>query len=101
MNRHATSAISTDRGRLPPANAAPDGTDAAPDGTDAAPDGTDAAPAAAGAIAVMLWNRTSRNPIASRRRPVVPSSAFSPDMCIPLVHPVAPRVAVTRRLRLA
>lgn len=55
VNRQATSAISTDSGRLPPAKAAPDG--------------IDAATAAAGAIAVTLWKRTSRRPTASRRSP--------------------------------
>lgn len=59
VNRQATSATSTDSGRLPPANAAPDG--------------IDAAMAAAGAIAVMLWKSTSRSPMASRSR-VVPDS---------------------------
>ncbi|MCX4649169.1 MULTISPECIES: hypothetical protein [unclassified Streptomyces] len=56
MNRQATSVISTDSGRLPPANAVPAG--------------IDAATAAAGAIAVMLWNRTPRSPIAPRSSPV-------------------------------
>ncbi|GAA2199419.1 hypothetical protein GCM10009787_46280 [Streptomyces bangladeshensis] len=68
MNRQATRAISTASGRLPPAKAAPDG--------------IDAATAAAGAIAVMLWNRTSRNPIASRRSPPLGSPSMRPpDMC--------------------
>ncbi|WP_240362214.1 MULTISPECIES: hypothetical protein [unclassified Streptomyces] len=40
----------------------------------AAPDGMDAATAAAGAMAVMLWNRTSRSPTASRRSPGTVSS---------------------------
>ncbi|MFF4349812.1 hypothetical protein [Streptomyces sp. NPDC001530] len=62
MNRHAIRAISTDSSRLPPAKAAPDG--------------MDAATAAAGAMAVMLWNNTSRSPMASRRSP----GTVSPDM---------------------
>ena len=52
-NRQATIAMITDSGSAPPANAAPAG--------------MDAAIAAPGAIAVMLWNSTSRRPTASRR----------------------------------
>ena len=55
QNRQATRASSTDSGSEPPANAAPAG--------------IEAAMAAPGAISVMLWNVTSRRPIASRRRP--------------------------------
>src|SRR5215469_756961 len=55
-NRQATSAKITDSGSEPPANATPAG--------------IDAAMAAPGAMSVMLWNRTSRSPIASLRRPV-------------------------------
>lgn len=73
-----------------PAKAAP-----APDGMEAA---TTAATAAAGAMAVMLWNRTSRNPIASPRSRL---SRRFPRHVNPPVHINAPRVAVTRPLRLA
>ncbi|WP_200865702.1 hypothetical protein [Streptomyces viridochromogenes] len=60
------------------------------DAAKAAPDGMDAATAVVGAMAVMLWNRTSRDPIASRRSPAAPGTTVSPDMCIPLVHADAP-----------
>ena len=55
QNRQATMAKTTASGNEPPANAAPAG--------------MDAAIAAPGAMSVMLWNRTSRRPIASRRSP--------------------------------
>ena len=55
QNKHATRAKTTARGREPPANATPAG--------------IEAAMAAPGAMSVMLWKRTSRSPIASRRRP--------------------------------
>lgn len=54
-SKQATSAKTTDSGSEPPAKATPAG--------------IDAAIAAPGAISVMLWNRTSRSPIASRRSP--------------------------------
>src|SRR5215472_14080008 len=57
QNRHAISAKITASGREPPAKATPAG--------------IEAAMAAPGAMSVMLWNRTSRSPIAFRRRPVV------------------------------
>src|SRR5215469_5832394 len=53
--RHAISAKTTASGSDPPANATPAG--------------IDAAMAAPGAMSVMLWNKTSRRPIAFRRRP--------------------------------
>src|SRR5215469_9719199 len=56
QNKHAISAKTTASGREPPAKATPAG--------------IDAAMAAPGAMSVMLWNRTSRSPIASLRRPV-------------------------------
>src|SRR5689334_23633773 len=55
QNRHAISAKTTASGRDPAAKATPAG--------------IDAAMAAPGAMSVMLWNRTSRRPIASRRNP--------------------------------
>ncbi len=55
VNRQATRATMTASGSAPPAKAAPDG--------------MDAAIAAPGAIAVMLWNSTSRSPMAPRRSP--------------------------------
>src|SRR5450755_4465547 len=55
QNKHAISAKITASGNDPPANATPAG--------------MDAAMAAPGAMSVMLWNRTSRSPIASRRSP--------------------------------
>src|ERR1700689_4772120 len=55
QKRQATRAKITASGSDPPANAAPAG--------------IDAAMAAPGAMSVMLWNRTSRSPIASRRSP--------------------------------
>jgi len=71
VNKLATSATTTARGSAPPAKPAPPG--------------IDAAIAAPGAIAVMLWNRTSRNPIALRRRPS--GSAFCMVvMNVPLVR---------------
>src|SRR6266487_3234562 len=57
QNRHAISANTTASGRDPAAKATPAG--------------IDAAMAAPGAMSVMLWNRTSRRPIASRRKPVL------------------------------
>ena len=54
-NRQATIATITDNGSAPPAKPAPAG--------------IEAAMAAPGAIAVMLWNNTSRSPMAPRRRP--------------------------------
>ena len=54
LNRQAMSAKTTASGSEPPAYAAPNG--------------MDAAIAAPGAMSVMLWNRTSRSPIASLRR---------------------------------
>src|ERR1700757_473814 len=61
-NRQATSAISTASGIEPPAKPAPAG--------------IDAVTAAAGAMPVIDWNRTSRNPMAFARRPgVVPEAA--------------------------
>src|SRR5262252_8851302 len=59
QNRHATSAKTTASGRDPAAKATPAG--------------IDAAMAAPGAMSVMLWNVTSRRPIALRRNPVVVS----------------------------
>src|SRR3954463_7549103 len=56
VNRHATMAMSTDSGKAPPAKATPVG--------------IEAATAAAGAMSVMLWNSTSRRPIALLRSPV-------------------------------
>jgi hypothetical protein len=56
QNKHAISAKTTDCGNDPPANSTPAG--------------IDAAMAAPGAMSVMLWNRTSRSPMAFRRRPV-------------------------------
>src|SRR4051812_50041701 len=56
VNRHATTAVSTDSGKAPPAKATPVG--------------IEAATAAAGAMSVMLWNSTSRRPIALLRSPV-------------------------------
>src|ERR1700756_5142509 len=53
--RQAIRANTTASGRAPPANATPAG--------------IDAAIAAPGAMSVMLWNRTSRNPTASRLSP--------------------------------
>src|SRR5450755_4424432 len=62
QKRHATRAKITASGSDPPANATPAG--------------IDAAMAAPGAMSVMLWKRTSRRPIASRRSPVdVPGRA--------------------------
>ena len=55
QNKQATRAKITASGRDPPANATPAG--------------IEAAMAAPGAMSVMLWNRTSRSPMASRRRP--------------------------------
>ena len=55
QNKQATRAKTTASGSEPPANATPAG--------------IEAAMAAPGAMSVMLWNRTSRRPIASRRRP--------------------------------
>ena len=55
QNRQATRAKITASGRDPPANATPAG--------------IEAAMAAPGAMSVMLWNRTSRSPMAFRRRP--------------------------------
>src|SRR5215468_11188439 len=55
-SRHATRAKTTDSGSDPPANPTPNG--------------IDAAIAAPGAMSVMLWNRTSRSPIALLRSPV-------------------------------
>src|SRR5580704_17820411 len=55
-NRQAIRANTTARGSAPPAKATPAG--------------MDAAMAAPGAMSVMLWNRTSRKPIASARSPV-------------------------------
>jgi len=55
QNKQATRAKTTESGSEPPANATPAG--------------MEAAMAAPGAMSVMLWNRTSRRPIASRRRP--------------------------------
>src|SRR5690242_580912 len=60
QNRHAISANTTASGRGPAAKATPAG--------------IDAAMAAPGAMSVMLWNRTSRRPIALRRNPVVVSA---------------------------
>src|SRR5712691_7240088 len=56
QKRHAIRAKITESGSDPPANATPAG--------------IDAAMAAPGAMSVMLWKRTSRRPIASRRSPV-------------------------------
>src|SRR5450755_217617 len=56
QKRHAIRAKRTASGSDPPANATPAG--------------IDAAMAAPGAMSVMLWKRTSRRPIASRRSPV-------------------------------
>src|SRR5258708_6934129 len=57
QSRHATRAKTTDSGSAPPAKATPAG--------------IDAAMAAPGAMSVMLWNKTSRRPIALRRKPVL------------------------------
>ena len=57
QNKQATRAKTTARGSEPPANATPAG--------------IEAAMAAPGAMSVMLWNSTSRRPIALRRRPCV------------------------------
>src|SRR5262249_8790279 len=57
QNRHAISAKTTASGKDPAAKATPAG--------------IEAAMAAPGAMSVMLWNRTSRSPIAFRRSPVV------------------------------
>jgi hypothetical protein len=54
-NRQAISAKITESGSAPPAKAAPAG--------------IEAAMAAPGAMSVMLWNSTSRRPMASLRRP--------------------------------
>ena len=66
QNKQATSAKTTASGSDPPANATPAG--------------IDAAIAAPGAMSVMLWNRTSRSPMAFRRRPVVVVVAVSVAM---------------------
>ncbi|GGV85507.1 hypothetical protein GCM10015535_32200 [Streptomyces gelaticus] len=58
----------TDSGRLPPANAAPAG--------------IEAATAAAGGIAVMLWKRTSRSPMASRNSPLLESPDIPRSLCV-------------------
>jgi hypothetical protein len=63
QNRHAISAKTTESGSEPPAKATPAG--------------IDAAIAAPGAMSVMLWNVTSRRPMAFRRRPVVVVVAVS------------------------
>ena len=63
QNRHATSAKTTESGSEPPAKTTPAG--------------IDAAIAAPGAMSVMLWNVTSRRPMAFRRRPVVVVVAVS------------------------
>src|SRR5215510_2660468 len=63
QNRQAISAKTTDSGSEPPAKATPAG--------------IDAAIAAPGAMSVMLWNVTSRRPMAFRRRPVVVVVAVS------------------------
>src|SRR5947207_5585011 len=55
QNRHAISANTTESGSEPPAKATPAG--------------IEAAIAAPGAMSVMLWNRTSRSPMAPRRSP--------------------------------
>src|SRR5437764_10898789 len=57
QNKQATRANTTASGSEPPAKATPAG--------------IDAAMAAPGAMSVMLWNRTSRRPIAFRRSPVL------------------------------
>ena len=57
QNKHATRANTTASGSEPAANATPAG--------------MEAAIAAPGAISVMDWNRTSRSPMAFRRRPRV------------------------------
>src|SRR5215469_8662909 len=67
--RHAISAKTTASGSAPPANATPAG--------------IDAAIAAPGAMSVMLWNVTSRRPMAFRRRPVVVSLAVSVVIDVP------------------
>ena len=63
QSRHAISAKTTASGSAPPAKATPAG--------------IDAAIAAPGAMSVMLWNVTSRRPMAFRRRPVVVVVAVS------------------------
>src|SRR5215467_195169 len=69
QNRHAISAKTTASGSAPPAKATPAG--------------IDAAIAAPGAMSVMLWNVTSRRPMAFRRRPVVVSLAVSVVIDVP------------------
>src|SRR5215475_10509108 len=63
QNRHATKAKTTESGREPPAKTTPAG--------------IEAAIAAPGAISVMLWNVTSRRPMAFRRSPAVVALAVS------------------------
>src|SRR5262249_15682487 len=63
QNRHATKAKTTASGREPPAKTTPAG--------------IDAAIAAPGAISVMLWNVTSRRPMALRGRSAVVSVGVS------------------------
>lgn len=55
QNRQAMSANTTESGSAPPASTAPAG--------------IEAAIAAPGAMSVMLWNSTSRSPMAFRRSP--------------------------------
>src|SRR5215510_4382611 len=62
QNRHAISAKTTASGKDPAAKATPAGIDAAME--------------APGAMSVMLWNRTSRRPIALRRNQVVVSARY-------------------------
>src|SRR5215472_10138681 len=69
QNRHAIRAKTTASGSAPPAKATPAG--------------IDAAMAAPGAMSVMLWNVTSRRPMAFRRRPVVVSLAVSVVIDVP------------------
>src|SRR5215831_8817343 len=69
QNRHAIRAKTTASGSEPPAKATPAG--------------IDAAMAAPGAMSVMLWNVTSRRPMAFRRRPVVVSLAVSVVIDVP------------------
>ena len=82
QNKQATIANTTDSGSDPPANATPAG--------------IDAAMAAPGAMSVMLWNSTSRSPIAFRRSPtdvpVVASAAIAASGSYPIsVSEMMPR----------
>jgi hypothetical protein len=80
QSRHAISANTTESGSDPPAKATPAG--------------IEAAIAAPGAMSVMLWNRTSRSPIAPRRSPGACCAAVSAcglvAMSSPASYPLSP-----------